>query len=151
VAAGGADGILAEHGSARLGIVNEVAAKAKLWKSVQEAIDEKSADLLVGWQPPLLSKTADYEFVGPLPLELQDPKHSTWTAFAATKAADLERAKAFTQMLASPESLGVFKRGSSRPERTKLIRTGQHLRRGGRVRAQAEALAAALRRPVSVQ
>ena len=45
-AAGGADGILAEYDFARLGIANEVAAKAKLWKSVQEVIAEKSADLL---------------------------------------------------------------------------------------------------------
>src|SRR5215472_1943640 len=108
-AAGGADGILAEHDFARLGIVNEVAAKAKLWKSVQEAIDEKSADLLVGWQPPLLSKTADYEFVGPLPPELQDPEHSTWTAGVATRSVDIDRAKGFTQVLASPESLRVYK------------------------------------------
>lgn len=108
-ATGAADGILAERGFARLGIANEVAAKAKLWKSVQEVIAEKNADLLVGWQPPLLSKAADYEFIGTLPSELQDPKNSTWTAGAATKAADLERAKAFTQMLASPESLGIFK------------------------------------------
>jgi molybdate transport system substrate-binding protein len=108
-AAGGADGILAEHDFARLGIANEVAAKAKLWKSVQEVIAEKSADLLVGWQPPLLSKAANYEFVGPLPPELQDPEHSTWTAGAATKAADLGAAKGFTQFLASPESLGVLK------------------------------------------
>jgi molybdate transport system substrate-binding protein len=108
-AAGGADGILAERDSARLGIANKVAAKATLWKSVQEAIAEKSADLIIGWQPALLSKAADYEFVGPLPPELQyDPEHSTWTAGAATKAADLEGAKAFTQFLASPESLGVF-------------------------------------------
>lgn len=108
-AGGAADGILAEHDFARLGIANEVAAKAKLWKSVLEVIDEKSADLLVGWQPPLLSKAADYEFVGTLPPELQDPEHSTWTAGAPTKAADLAAAKRFTQMLASPESLGVFK------------------------------------------
>ena len=107
-AVGGADGVIAERDFARLGIANEVAAKAKLWKSVEEVIAEKSADLLVGWQPPLLSK-ADYEFAGPLPPELQDPEHSTWTAGAATKAADLERAKAFTQELASPESLGLFK------------------------------------------
>jgi molybdate transport system substrate-binding protein len=108
-AAGGADGALAERGFARLGIANEVAAKAKLWKSVQEVIAEKSADLLVGWQPPLLSKAADYEFVGTLPPELQDRENSTWTAGAATKAADLGAAKDFTQVLASPESLGIFK------------------------------------------
>lgn len=108
-AAGGADGALAVRDFARLGIVKEVAAKAKLWKSVQEVIAEKDADLLVGWQPPLLSKAADYEFVGTLPPELQDSEHSTWTAGAATKAADLGAAQAFTQMLASPESLGVFK------------------------------------------
>jgi molybdate transport system substrate-binding protein len=106
---GGADGVLSARDFARLGIAHEVAAKAKIWKSVQEVIAEKSADLIVGWQPALLSK-ADYEFVGPLPPELQyDPEHSTWTAGAATKAADLEGAKAFTQFLASPESLGVFK------------------------------------------
>ena len=108
-AAGGADGILAEHDIGRLGVAHEVGAKTKLWESVQDAIAEKNADLLVGWQPALLSKAADYEFVGPLPPELQDPEHSTWTAGAATKAADLERAKAFTQELASPESLGLFK------------------------------------------
>jgi molybdate transport system substrate-binding protein len=108
-AAGGADGVLAEHDFARLGIAHEVAAKATLWKSVQEAIAEKSADLIIGWQPALLSKAAEYEFVGPLPPELQfDPEHSTWTAGAATKAADPEGAKDFTQFLASPESLGVF-------------------------------------------
>jgi ABC-type molybdate transport system substrate-binding protein len=61
-AAGGADGVIAERDFARLGIVNEVAAKAKLWKSVQEVTDERSADLLINWQPPLLSKAADYEF-----------------------------------------------------------------------------------------
>jgi len=66
-----------------------------------------------------LSKAADYEFVGPLPPELQDPEHSTWTAGAVTKAADLGSAKDFTKELASPESLGVFRgRGSHRPERT---------------------------------
>jgi len=108
-AAGGADGILAERDFARLGVAKDLAAKATVWKSVQEAIDEKSADLLVGWRPPLLSKAADYEFVGPLPPELQDPENSTLTTGAATKSADLERAKAFTQMLASVESLGVFK------------------------------------------
>jgi len=74
----------------------------------EEVADEKSADLLVGWQPPLLSKAANYEFVGPLPPELQDPEHSTWTAGAATKAANLEGAKALTQMLASPEGLGIL-------------------------------------------
>ncbi|HUB16636.1 MAG TPA: substrate-binding domain-containing protein [Acetobacteraceae bacterium] len=66
-AAGGADGVLTEHDFARLGIAKEVAAKAKLWKSVQEVIAEKHADLLVGWQPALLSKAADYVFVGTLP------------------------------------------------------------------------------------
>ena len=106
--AGGADGVLAEHDFARLGIVNEVAAKAKLWKSVQEAIAEKSADLLVGWQPPLLSKAADYEFIGTLPSELQDLENSTWTAGASAKSADLGAAKGFTRVLASPESLRVF-------------------------------------------
>jgi len=108
-AAGGADGVLAERGFARLGIANEVAAKAKLWKSVQEVIDEKSADLLVGWQPPLLSKAADYEFVGPLPPELQDPEHSTWTAGVPTTSVDIDKAKDFTRVLASPQSLRVFK------------------------------------------
>jgi molybdate transport system substrate-binding protein len=108
-AGGAADGALSVRDFARLGIANEVAAKAKLWKSVQEVIDEKSADLLVGWGPPLLSKAADYEFVGPLPPELQDPEHSTWAAGAATKSAELKGAEAFTQMLASPETLGIFK------------------------------------------
>jgi molybdate transport system substrate-binding protein len=108
-ATGGADGVLSARDFTRLGIVHEVAAKAKIWKSVQEVIAEKSADLIVGWQPALLSKAADYDFVGPLPPELQDPEHSTWAAGAATKAADVERAKAFTQMLASPESLEIFK------------------------------------------
>ena len=107
-AAGGADGVLAERDFARLGIATEVAAKAKLWKSVDEVIAEKNADLLVGWQPPLLSKAADYEFVGTLPSELQDPETSTWTAAACAKSADLETARHFTQALASPESVGVF-------------------------------------------
>ncbi len=108
-AAGGADGVLAERDFARLGIANEVAAKAKLWKSVEEVIAEKSTDLLIGWQPALMSKAADYEFVGTLPPELQDPENSTWTAGASAKSADLGAAKGFTQFLASPESLGVFK------------------------------------------
>ena len=106
---GGADGVLAERGFARLGIANEVAAKAKLWKSVEEVIDEKSADLLVGWQPPLLSKAADYEFVGPLPPELQDPEHSTWTAGVVTRSVDVDKGKEFTRVLTSPESLRVYK------------------------------------------
>lgn len=106
---GGADGVLAERDFARLGIANEVAAKAKLWKSVEEVIAEKNADLLVGWQPPLLSKAADYEFVGPLPPELQDPEHSTWTAGVAARSVDIDRAKDLTRVLASPESLRVYK------------------------------------------
>jgi molybdate transport system substrate-binding protein len=108
-AAGGADGRLAERDFAQLGITKEVTAKAKLWKSVDEVIAEKNVDLLVGWEPPLLSKAADYEFVGPLPPELQDPEHSTWTAGAVTKSADLGTAKGFTQMLASAETLVLFK------------------------------------------
>ena len=108
-AAGDADGVLAEHDFARLGIANEVAAKAKLWKSVQEVMAEKSADLLVEWGPALLSKAADYEFVGPLPPELQNLERSVWTAGAATKAADLGAARGLTQFLVSPESLGIFK------------------------------------------
>ena len=117
---GGADGVLAERDFARLGIANEVAAKAKLWRSVEEVIAEKNADLLVGWQPPLLSKAADYEFVGPLPPELQDPEHSTWTAGVATRSVDIDRAKDFTRVLASPESLRVYKaKGYAAPlERT---------------------------------
>lgn len=108
-AAGGADGALAVRDFVRLDIGKEVAAKAKLWKSVQEVIAEKNADMIVGWQPPLLSKAADYEFIGTLPPELQDSERSTWTAGATTKAADLKAAKAFTKMLASPESLALFK------------------------------------------
>ena len=108
--AGGADGVLTARDFSRLGIAREIADKAKIWKSVQEVVAEKNADLIVGWQPALLSKATDYEFVGPLPSELQyDPEQSTWTAGAATKAADPGGAKAFTQFLASPESLGVFK------------------------------------------
>ena len=106
---GGADGVLAERGFARLGIANDVAAKAKLWKSVEEVIAEKSADLIVGWEPPLLSKATDYEFVGRLPPELQDLGHSTWTAGVATRSVDIDRAKDFTRALASPESLRVYK------------------------------------------
>jgi molybdate transport system substrate-binding protein len=108
-AAGGADGILIRRGLVRLGIAKQVAAKAKLWKSVQDALDEKSADMIVGWQPPLLAKAADYDLVGPLPAQLQDPAQSTWAAGAATKAPDLEGAKDLVRVLASPESLGAFK------------------------------------------
>jgi molybdate transport system substrate-binding protein len=108
-AAGAGDGMLFQRDLARLGVAKQVAAKARLWKSVQQAIDEKSADLLVAWQPALLAKAGDYDLVGPLPAQLQDPEHSILLAGAATKSADHETAGDFTRVLASPESLGVFK------------------------------------------
>ena len=44
-----------------------------------------------------------------VPPELQDPEHSTWTAGVATRSVDVGRAKDFIRVLASPESLRVYK------------------------------------------
>jgi molybdate transport system substrate-binding protein len=106
--AGFASGVEFARVLARLGVAKTVGAKAKLWKSLQEQTDEKDADLVVGLSPALQG-LANYDWVGLLPAPLQDAERSAWAAGAATKAADLETAKDFVRVLASPESLGAFK------------------------------------------
>jgi molybdate transport system substrate-binding protein len=107
--AGNAEAILFERMFTRLGIAKPVAAKAKLLKSGQEWTDEKTADLIINWMPALLAKAAEYDSVGPLPAQFQDPEHSTWAAGASTKSADLDTAKDLCRVLASPENFGAFK------------------------------------------
>jgi molybdate transport system substrate-binding protein len=107
--AGNAEAILFERMFTRLGIAKPVAAKAKLLKSGQEWTDEKTADIIINWMPALLAKAAEYDTVGPLPAQFQDPEHSTWAAGASTKSADLDIAKDLCRVLASPESFAAFK------------------------------------------
>src|ERR1044071_8777806 len=55
------------------------------------------------------TKTKKDEPADVVPPELQDPEHSTWTAGVATRSVDVGRAKDFIRVLASPESLRVYK------------------------------------------
>ena len=105
---GGASGIHFAKVLERLGIANEVNAKAKLGRGVPAGsfVVKGEADIAVQQVPELLA-VQGIEIVGPLPGDLQNV-----TPFAAggDPAAQADAAKALIRFLQTPEAAAVMKK-----------------------------------------
>ena len=106
-ASGGASGVHMAKVLERLGIANEVNAKAKLGRGVPSGsfVVKGEADVAIQQIPELLG-VAGIEIVGPLPGDLQNV-----TTFAAgiPPGAQAEAAKALVRFLQTPESGALMK------------------------------------------
>lgn len=105
----------------RLGITEEVNAKAKLipWTVAEFAIRD-SADIVIS-QPMELLATPDYEVVGWLPEELQNREKFTWAAGILATAASADAGQALIQFLSSPMAAAVIKKKGMDPAAGRLI------------------------------
>jgi molybdate transport system substrate-binding protein len=93
----------------RLGIAEEVDAKAKFIEgTVAEFAAHDSADIVIS-QPMEILATPSYELVGWLPSELQDYEGFTWAAGITTNSKEPAAAKALVQFLTSPAAAAVIK------------------------------------------
>jgi molybdate transport system substrate-binding protein len=107
-APGNPDGVVVRRIIDSLRIAKEVSGKLKPIKTVDELGAEKDADILLT-QPPALLASANYDMVGMLPAQLQDPDRYIWSAGTAAKASDPETAGVLIRFLAAPNSGPVFK------------------------------------------
>lgn len=114
-AAGHASGIHFRGVLERLGIAQEVNAKAKLQKrTFAESPPEDHADIGIT-QPMEILATPGYELVGWLPPELQDYDRFTWAAGVSANAQEPGAAKALVQFLVSPSAAAVIKAKGMQP------------------------------------
>lgn len=99
----------------RLGIAQQVNAKAKFMEGrVAEFAANDSADIVIS-QPMEILATPGYELVGWLPEELQDRERFTWAIGITANAKDPEAAKALTRFLSSPAAAAVIKAKGMEP------------------------------------
>ena len=99
----------------RLGIRNDIDAKAKLMKgTVAEFAAHDSADVIVS-QPMEILATPGYELVGWLPEELQDRARFTWSAGVPATARAAEAGQALIRFLVSPPAAEIIKRRGMEP------------------------------------
>jgi molybdate transport system substrate-binding protein len=99
----------------RLGIANEVNAKAKYMKTSFAAfIATDSAELSIT-QPMEILATPGYELAGWLPSELQDHERFTWAVGVTANAKEPVAAKALVQFLISPAAAAVIKAKGMEP------------------------------------
>jgi molybdate transport system substrate-binding protein len=99
----------------RLGIAQQVNAKAKFMEgTVAEFAAKDSADIVIS-QPMEILATPSYELVGWLPEELQDRERFTWTMGTTANAKDPEAAKALIRFLSSPAAAAVIKAKGMEP------------------------------------
>ena len=93
----------------RLGIAQQVNAKAKFMEgTVAEFAARDSADIVIS-QPMEILATPGYELVGWLPEELQDRERFTWALGVTANAKEPEVARALIQFLSSPAAAAVIK------------------------------------------
>jgi molybdate transport system substrate-binding protein len=99
----------------RLGIAQQVNAKAKFMEgTVAEFAANDSADIVIS-QPMEILATPGYELVGWLPEELQDRERFTWAIGITANAKDPEAAKALIRFLSSPAAAAVIKAKGMEP------------------------------------
>ena len=105
---GGASGIHFAEVLQKLGIAEQVNAKAKLGRGVPngEAVARGEADIAVQQIPELIS-VAGTEFVGPLPRELQ--KITAFSAAALATSREPKAVSALIEFLTSPETATLLK------------------------------------------
>ena len=114
-ARGAASGVHFRGVIERLGIAQEVNAKAKLMQGTfPEFAAHDEADIAITQPMEILSEPS-YELVGWLPEELQEYKNFTWAAAVTANAKEPDAAKALTQFLASPTAAQVIKKRGMEP------------------------------------
>ena len=104
----GASGIHFAKVAERLGIADQVNAKAKVpaGGAVGELVAKGEAEMAVQQIPELLA-VKDIQYVGPLPPALQH--YTLFAAAVLTGARQTEVAKAFLDFITTPAAVGVFK------------------------------------------
>lgn len=107
-ASGGASGVHMAKVLERLGIANEVNAKAKLGRGVLAGsfVVKGEADIAIQQIPELMG-VPGVEIVGPLPGDLQNV--TTFASGIPAASANADAAKALVRFLQSPESAAVIK------------------------------------------
>jgi molybdate transport system substrate-binding protein len=99
----------------RLGIAEQVNAKAKFMKgSVAEFAAQDSAEIVIS-QPMEILATPGYQLVGWLPEELQDRERFTWALGVTAKAMDPDAARTLIRFLSSPAAAAVIKAKGMEP------------------------------------
>ena len=107
--AGHASGIHFRGVIERLGIANEVNAKAKFFDgTVADFAAHDSADLVIS-QPMEILATPSYELAGLLPPELQDYERFTWTMGVTAASKEPSAAKALIKYLSRPAAALIIK------------------------------------------
>ena len=99
----------------RLGITEQVAAKAKLipW-TVAEFAFRDAADIVIS-QPMEFLATPGYEVVGWLPEEFQNREGFTWATGILATAASANAGRALIQFLSSPTAAAIIKKKGMEP------------------------------------
>jgi molybdate transport system substrate-binding protein len=114
-AVGAASGIHFRTVLERLGIAEEVNAKAELFKdTLTEYAMSSHADIAIT-QPMEILATPSYEFVGWLPPELQDYDKFTWAVGVTANAREPNAAKALVTFLSSAIAAAIIKRKGMEP------------------------------------
>jgi molybdate transport system substrate-binding protein len=99
----------------RLGIAEQVNAKAKLQKrAFSESPPEDYADLAIA-QPTEISITPSFELVDLIPEDLQDYNRFSWAAGVATNAKEPHAAAALIRFLTSSKAALVMKKKGMEP------------------------------------
>jgi molybdate transport system substrate-binding protein len=99
----------------RLGIAQQVNAKAKFMQgSVAEFAAQDSAEIVIS-QPMEILATPGYQLVGWLPEELQDRERFTWALGVTAKAMDPDAARTLIRFLSSPAAAAVIKAKGMEP------------------------------------
>ena len=114
---GAASGIHFRGVIERLGIAQEVNAKAKYMKgTLGEFATEGEAEIAIT-QPMEILAAPSYDLVGWLPDELQDYKNFTWAVAITANAKELGAAQTLVQFLSSPTAAQVIKKRGMKPIR----------------------------------
>jgi molybdate transport system substrate-binding protein len=99
----------------RLGIAEQVNAKAKLQKGTfAESPAEDHADIGIT-QPMEILATPGYDLVGWVPPELQDYDRFTWAAGVTANAKEPKAAEALVRFLSSPTAAAVIRKKGMEP------------------------------------
>ncbi len=117
-AGGAAVGVLFRGVIERLGITQEVNAKAKIYKessiTYSEFVSQEKPEIAL-MQPMDILVTPNYDLAGWLPDELQDYNAFTWAVGVTANAKEPDAAKALIQFLSSPTAAAVIKKRGMQP------------------------------------
>jgi molybdate transport system substrate-binding protein len=112
---GAASGVLFRGVIERLGIAQEVNAKAKFMKTTLPDFAAQDEAEIAITQPMEILAEPSYDLVGWLPEELQDREGFTWAAGAPTSSTSAETGRALIQFLSSPTAAAIIKKRGMEP------------------------------------